>query len=148
MLWDYDLDGELEVHAIAKLKDCIAKCEPLHWQIRHTKHGFHLLMRYETWDEVQEDLYRLKELTGKVSIMSCRKQRLRISPKWDLDKGLETSPVPVVMESCGHDSEFDIEHNRNLARLEFYKTYDHAVSTRQWTADELVLKSRGGEQIG
>ena len=155
VLWDYDLAPDEDtptaawtLRRFATVLEQDWENEPhRHWKTRLTKNGLHLVIRCETWDEAQAKLYDLLHTTHKNSIMSCRKQRLRISAKWDLATGAIVNQAPVDLDGCGHWDKVDIVNDRKLTRLEFYKTFERTKDTRQWKDGELYLASRG-EQIG
>lgn len=145
--WDYDLNNESESDAISWLKNYATAyredSDHTHYAIRKTKHGLHLVMQVRTWDAADFTLRELKNLTDKVSIMSCRKQRIRISPKWELKTGFVLSPAPYVIDGCPHTETWyaDIT-DKSKGRLEYYETYEHTVDTKQWTPQMLYLESR------
>lgn len=149
VLWDYDLN-EFDVPEIGLqiLKDfALARGGTEfasvvlhhHFAIRVTKHGYHLVMACQSWDEAQAYLYELYKITNKRSIMSCRKQRLRISPKWHYRTGAIVSPAPMTIEGCEHRDTWlaDIT-DRGRTRLEMYKTkdvgLDSGLTEKQWLA--------------
>jgi hypothetical protein len=147
--WDYDFEdnerNEPQAGMII-LKGMAAVQEPKHYHycIRRTKHGLHLVMQVDTWDNAQAALYELKKITNKISIMNCRKQRMRISPKWDMVTGEVRSPAPRVVDGCIHSNTWyqDIT-DRKISRLEFYTTFEHTISTREWKPQDLILPSTG-----
>lgn len=66
--------------------------------IYETQGGYHVVALLPSWDEVQRILdAALREFPKSDSIPSCRRQRLRISPKWDYGNG-EISPEPKLLE--------------------------------------------------
>lgn len=133
VLWDYDLAENEKRNEVKERLEWYATGWRstmanigVHWCIRETKHGFHLIMQVPSWDDADYTLKELYRITHKQSIMSCRKQRLRVSPKWDM-QGREVSPVPKVVSGCEHRTEWwnDIKKGR----FEFYYTYDNGIDT-------------------
>lgn len=153
--WDYDLDEtELtdrgKTFAALRLRDFakgLCALRHNHWCIRATKNGLHLVQQVPDWDTAQAALTNLYALTHKVSIMNCRKQRIRISPKWDLHTGAVLSPAPFVVDGCEHKETWYVDiTDRTKGKLEFYLTKDKTKEVRQWKPEDLILK--GGEKIG
>lgn len=133
VLWDYDLDEVEILHRLGVVEALEHLAEHLipgtqhrHWCIRETKNGYHLVVQTDTWDESQNALYYLHDLTHKQSIMSCRRQRIRVSPKWSLT-GVELSFTPRVIRGCLHKSEYWNEIKGG--HLEFYWTYERGIDT-------------------
>ena len=117
VFWDYDLTPEEEVGKAIETLETYAKSKKVRYAIYQTKHGLHLILETVTWDNAQNWLYELKKLTNKQSIMSCRKQRIRISPKWLKINGQIVSPEPKrILDNT-------IAELR-VGRKETYETYD------------------------
>lgn len=120
--WDADTTDKpmmLEkIRAICRgqLRD-LSKSTGRPYAIFESKHGYHFVVKCKSWDEAQDFLYYLKQRLGTNSIMSCRKQRLRISPKIDEVGGKDISPRPVLIET-NWDAELRTGHR------EIYHTYD------------------------
>lgn len=91
------------------------------WSVYETKHGFHLVIKCKTWDEAQYRIFDIQREIGGQSIMSCRMQRLRVSPKIAEVGGQEISPAPILLES---NVTYDIRARVDGRPPEVYKTYD------------------------
>ena len=106
-----------------------------HWGIFETRHGLQMIVKCPNWDEAQTRLLELKLLTGKQSILSCRKQRIRISPKYEnISKDKATfgiggivSPEPKLIMACLCWTDV----RKQNVRYEIYKSYENIPSTKQ-----------------
>lgn len=126
IFWDRDIkEGEDRERVILDIRTYLDKSgisEKRLWSIYSSKHGFHIIVKCESWDETQEYLYEFKKNIGGQSIMSCRQQRIRISPKF-LELGAkDISEAPVLL--CSNTKE-----ELRIGRKEIYSTYDIGLET-------------------
>jgi hypothetical protein len=116
-----------------------AKLSHYHSAIYMTKHGYHLVISMPTWDRVQYSLYELKAIFPRSNYyMNARILRLRISPKWQIEKPHHAnviSPMPILYEHCDcnvwstyhnkNNFDWDIRGEyTNPVMKELYHTYD------------------------
>jgi len=125
IFWDYDLGNNEEPYDAIKtittyiVRLGVRKNRVVPYAVYTTKYGFHLILKLETWDEVQAELYILKELTNKQSIMSCRRQRIRIGEKIIKITGEKISPKPILLSS-------NTTEELRVGRKEIYDTFDRS----------------------
>lgn len=152
VFWDMDCkdkkDGLESLHDYLKqYSHAFFLNQDPHYAIYETSNGYHLIIGCRDWDEAQTRLYDLKKMTHGQSIMSCRKQRIRVSPKWAAngidEKGLsfvdqrelrtnfEVSPEPMLTET---NTDFELR----TGRKEIYFTYNTGLNAGN-VLDELGI---------
>ena len=98
--WDFDHAPTIEI-------DAFARSYLTEYDIYESSPGrYHLVGRADTWDRVQELIMKAaKWFPAERYIMSCRRQRLRISPKSifiqnptdSIPKRIEVAPEPRLL---------------------------------------------------
>ena len=148
VFWDMDCkdkkDGLESLHDYLKqYRHAFFFNQDPHYAIYETSNGYHLIIGCRDWDEAQIRLYDLKRMTHGQSIMSCRRQRIRISPKWMVYSDtediriansapkVEVSPEPKLIET---NTDFELRSGRK----EIYFTYNTGLNAGS-VLDELGI---------
>ena len=117
-MWDCDHTGDLGLKHMKQISIRMKhRVSLLDYEIKKTRHGYHYLQRQNSWDDVQDSLYKARNICDNQYIMNCRKLRLRFSPKWREDTGQILNPAPIHMAGI----EFTCE---DIGRIEIYKSIE------------------------